>query len=179
MMTIECPRINQQSAGSDNPSIANSSELRQKKTRNGKKKMLCQLGSSRKDGDTFCRHFVWKWKYEIFEQTSVQLNSEYFHTLSLCYFYLQICTLLCKLLGYSEIKDNDCGNNSFNLCSLVTQFLTFGKLNWFCDFITSIHFGNWGNGEKGGVGKLRGSLIQPTWKWRWICSFHFQHITQR
>ena len=40
MMTIECPRINQESAGSDNPSIANSEELRQKKPGNGKKKKI-------------------------------------------------------------------------------------------------------------------------------------------
>ena len=40
MMTIECPRINQESAGSDNPSIANSKELRQKKPGNGKKKKI-------------------------------------------------------------------------------------------------------------------------------------------
>ena len=37
-MTVECPRINQESAGSDNPPIANSLELRQKKPGIGGKK---------------------------------------------------------------------------------------------------------------------------------------------
>ena len=48
-MTIACPRINQESAGSDNPSIANSSELRQKKPGNGEMKKLGQFDFSRKE----------------------------------------------------------------------------------------------------------------------------------
>ena len=62
--------------------------------------------------------------------------------------------------NFYEDEEKICIFGSFplNFCSLVTQFFTLRKLNWFCDFITSIHFGNWATGEKGGVGKLRGSL---------------------
>ena len=48
-MTIGCPGINQESAGSDNPSIANSKELRQKKLGNGEKKKLGQFDFRRKE----------------------------------------------------------------------------------------------------------------------------------